>query len=450
MFETIITNGKLINPELKTITYGNIGISNGKITAITNSELVGKHIIDAKGLIVSPGFIDVHGHVDGNEYCSELSLRQGVTTTVGGNCGLSPIDINDFFEKQDKIGFSINQAEFIGHSFSLRREVGINDVYSAANSEELSKMKYLTEKALEEGACGISFGLDYAPGSSFQGVLELSKIAAKHNKLIAIHTRMFSEDDLDSLVEAIQISRVTGALVLISHFVYQYNEIMDKALALVDNAIKEGLNILIDSGMYTSWATSMGTATFSEEFIDKGVFDVGNMMVATGKYKGTHLNMELYRELRGKYPDECIIYHVDNHDNIYKALNKNYAMVSSDTGAYAKGEGHPQIAGTFPKFFKAMVRDRKDLSLIDAVSKVTYLPAKTIGLKKKGRLAEEMDADLVIFDIDKIRDTSNFPDVGPPDSYPEGIAHVLVNGVLALSNNQLKNSKAGRTIRLLK
>lgn len=448
MFDIIIKNGKIINPQLKIISYENIGISNGKIAAITNSELLGNHVIDAKGLIVSPGFIDVHGHVDGNEYCAELSLRQGVTTSVGGNCGLSPIDLNKFFEEQDKKGFPINQAEFIGHSFSLRRATGITDVYTAANNEELNKMKYLAEKALSEGACGISFGLDYAPGSSFQGVLSLSRIAAKHNKLIAIHTRMFSEEDLDSLVEAIHISRATGALVLISHFVYQYNQIMDRALELVDNAIKEGLNILVDSGMYTSWATSMGTATFSEEFIDKGIFDVKNMMVATGKYKGTHLNIELYRELRGKYPDECIIYHVDNPENTYKVLNKDYAMTSSDTGPYAKGEGHPQIAGTFPKFFKDMVRDRKDLNLVEAVRKVTYLPAKTIGLKRKGRLEEGMDADFVIFDIDKIQDTSDFPDIGQPDSYPEGINYVIVNGQIAVSNNELVNTKAGKTIRI--
>lgn len=449
MFDIIINNGKIIDPELKTITRGNIGISGGKIAAITCEKLTGNHIINALGMIVSPGFIDVHGHVDGDEYCGELSLKQGVTTTIGGNCGLSPVDMNVFFENQDKVGFPINQAELVGHSFSLRKEIGLNDVYSSASKKQISKMEYLTEKALSEGACGLSLGLDYAPGSSFEEVLALSRIAAKHKKLIAIHTRMFSAEDLDSLAEVIKISQATGTQVLISHFVYQYNAIMEKALAIVDNAIEEGLNIRIDSGMYTSWATGIGTATFSEEFIEKGIFDFNNMLVATGKYKGSHLNLELYTELRKKHPNECIIYNTGTDENIYSALEKKYAMPSSDTGAYAKGEGHPQIAGTFPRYFKNLVRDRKALSIVEAVRKATLLPAETIGLKTKGRLKKGMDADIVIFDIDTIADTADFPNVGIPDSVPEGVKHVIVNGSLAISGNKPLNLKLGKTLRIV-
>lgn len=448
MFDIVIENGIIADSEKKTLNKQNVGICNGKFTAITSEKLTGNKIIDASGLIVSPGFIDVHGHVDGNEYCSELSLRQGVTTTVGGNCGLSPIEMNVFFEEQDKKGFPINQAEYIGHSFSMRNAVGIQDVYSPANKSQISRMEYITEKALEEGACGLSFGLDYAPGSAFDGIIALSKIAVKHNKLVAIHTRMSSEDDLASLSEAINISKLTGASVLVSHFVYQYNQIMEKALSLVDKAIQDGLNIRIDSGMYTSWATSIGTATFSEDFINNGILALDRMLVASGKHKGRHLDMDLYKELRKGNPHECIIYLCSNEDNIYKALNKDYAMPSSDTGAYEKGEGHPQIAGTFPKFFKNMVRTRNEIDLAEAVRKSTLLPAETIGLKNKGRIREGMDADLVIFDINSIKDTSAFPDTGRPDSYPEGINYVIVNGQLAVSNNELVNTKAGKTIRL--
>ncbi len=138
-----------------------------------------KIIINAAGLIVCPGFIDIHGHVDGEDYCGELSVRQGVTTTVGGNCGLSPIDMNTFFENQDKKGFVINQAELVGHSFSMREAVGITDVYTPARTEQILKMQYLTEKALEEGACGLSLGLEYAPHSSMEEILAISLIAAK-------------------------------------------------------------------------------------------------------------------------------------------------------------------------------------------------------------------------------------------------------------------------------
>ena len=199
MFDIAINNGNLIDPELKTSFKGSLGIKDGRVAEITRGELVGEKTINAAGLIVCPGFIDVHGHIDGDDYCGELSLRQGVTTTVGGNCGLSPIDMKAFFENQDKKGFVINQAELVGHSFSLRKAVGITDVYSAASSEQISKMQYLTERALEEGACGVSLGLDYAPYSSSEEILALSKIAAKYNRPIPIHTRVFAEDDLTSL-----------------------------------------------------------------------------------------------------------------------------------------------------------------------------------------------------------------------------------------------------------
>ena len=447
MFDIVILNGILIDPELLTRCKGNLGITNGKIAAITINEIHGNQEFDATGKIVCPGFIDIHGHVDLDNYCAELSLRQGITTTVGGNCGLSPIDMKTFFENQDRKGFVINQAELVGHSFSLRKAVGITDVYSAASSEQISKMQYLTERALEEGACGVSLGLDYAPYSSQDEILALSKIAAKYNRPIPIHTRVFSKDDLNSLREAIQISRVTGSEVIISHFVYQYNGIMGKALELVDKAIEEGLKINIDSGMYTNWATSIGTATFSEENVEGGLLSLDKMLVATGKYKGERLNHKLYKELRASYPQECIIYFTGTDENVYMALNKSYAMPSSDTGAYKRGEGHPQIAGTFPRYFRYMVRERKEISLIEAISKATFLPAETMGLKQKGRIKKGSDGDIVIFDIDNIKDTADFLDVGIPDATPEGIKYVFVNGRLALTEGIIKDDKAGRILR---
>jgi len=447
MFDIVINNGNIIDPELRTSFKGSLGIKNGKLEEITTRELVGEKIIDAKGLIVSPGFIDVHGHVDGAGYCGELSLRQGVTTTIGGNCGLSPIDMKSFFENQDKEGFVINQAELVGHSFSLRKAVGITDVYSAASSEQISEMQYLTEKAMEEGACGLSLGLDYAPYSSSEEILALTKIASKYNRPIPIHTRLFSVDDLDSLREAINISRITGAEVIISHFVYQYNGVMSKALEIVDKAVQEGLHINIDSGMYTNWATSIGTATFSEENVEGGLLSLDKMLVATGKYKGERLNHKLYKQLRAGNPDECIIYFTGTDENVYMALNKSYAMPSSDTGSYKMGEGHPQIAGTFPRYFRYMVRERKEISLIEAIRKATFLPAKTMGLKQKGSIKKGLDADIVIFDIDNIKDTADFLDVGVPDANPEGIKYVFVNGCLALAEGIIKDNSAGRTIR---
>lgn len=127
MFDIVINNGLIIDPETRTRCVSNVGISNGKIAVITTDEIHGTQEFDASNRIVCPGFIDMHGHIDLDDYCGELSLRQGITTTVGGNCGLSPLDINSFFEAQEQEGFIINQAELFGHSISLRDAVGAID-----------------------------------------------------------------------------------------------------------------------------------------------------------------------------------------------------------------------------------------------------------------------------------------------------------------------------------
>jgi N-acyl-D-aspartate/D-glutamate deacylase len=283
MFDIVINHGLIIDPETKTRCISNVGIRNGKIAVITTEKISGTQEFDATDRIVSPGFIDIHGHVDLNDYCGELSLRQGITTTVGGNCGLSPLDINAFFAAQEKEGFVINQAEFIGHSMSLRESVGAIDPQKPATAEQLSRMEYLVEKAFEEGACGLSLGLAYAPGTSDAEILNLSKIAAKYGRIVAVDTRMLTGSDMYSLVEVISIARKTGVRIQVSHLVYQYGTgIMDEALAVIDKARASGIDIRFDSGMYTQWATHIGAVLFDEEYMECNDWNLEDILVITG------------------------------------------------------------------------------------------------------------------------------------------------------------------------
>lgn len=448
LFDIVIQNGILIDPEKLTRTYGNIGLSDGKISVITNSEIQGKQEIDAAHKIVCPGFIDIHGHVDLDPYCGELSLRQGITTTIGGNCGLSPLDINSFFQTQDEEGFIINQAEMIGHSMSLRQSVGAIDPLKPATPEQLVKMEYCVEKAFEEGACGLSLGLAYAPGSSHDEVFRLSKLAARYGRIISVDTRMMTSIDMYSLVEAISIAKQTGARVQVSHLVYQYgNGVMAEALALIDKARYEGVDIRFDSGMYTEWATHIGAVLFSEESLQLNDWKLEDILVITGKYKGQRLNQAIYDDLRKNDPKASVVVFTGIEEEIYMALNHPYAMPSTDTGAYAPGEGHPQIAGSFPKYFRKLVKERYELNLMEAVRKVTLLPAETLGFHTKGRLQEGMDGDLVVMDIHKLNDKADF---SLPDAFPEGIEYVLVNGKIALAGGNVKNKKAGQAVRCTK
>ncbi|WPC43004.1 N-acyl-D-amino-acid deacylase family protein [Clostridium sp. JS66] len=440
IYDLLIKNGTLIDPESNTMIHGNVGINECKIAIITKENICGKREIDAQGYIVCPGFIDIHGHIDGHRECGELSVFQGVTTTIGGNCGFSPEDLKKFFVEQDKKGFPINQAQFIGH-FNLRNNVGLTNPYIAATDFQIKCMENIERKLFEEGAIGLSFGLEYAPGASFEEVIALSSIAAKYKKLVAIHTRLDGPDDLDSLKEAVKIAEITGAAVQISHFVYQYGTgIMTEALEIVDDARKNGLNVWVDSGMYTDFATSIGTSVFDEDHIKKFNWKFNDMLVSTGKYKGERLTEKLYKELRDNYKNETIVCFTGVEDEIYEVLLKDYVMLSSDIGPSPSGnrsEGHPQNAGTFPRFFRKMVREQKSISLIKAIEKCTLLPAKVLGLTSKGRLKEGLDADIVIFDIETISDKSDFLGKGKPDAKPEGIHYVIVNGTIVVEDGDI-------------
>lgn len=445
-FDLVIKNGTLVDPEKGTISYGNIGIINNRISKITSDEICGKSEINADGFTVCPGFIDVHSHLDGCMETARLSALQGITTSIGGNCGISPVNIKKFLEEQDEKGFLINQAELIG-AVSLREAVGVTDPYVAADNDQIGKICSLVKKAFEDGAMGLSLGIEYSPGCCFHELEAISYIASDYNRIIAVHTNIEGPKDLSSLIQMIDLAKKTGAHVLISHFVYQYGTgIMTEALELVDKARKDGIRVSVDSGMYTDFSTSIGSAVYDEAHMKGFCWKYEDLLAASGKYKGRRLNEEMYNELRTCLPDEAVICFTGVEEEIYEALNKNYVMPSTDTGQDPKS--HPQNIGTFPRFFRKMVRERKELSLPDAIKRCTLLPAETFRLKYKGRLSEGADADIVIFDIDKIMDRAWFPSIGEPDAAPLGINYVIVNGKIVVKEGSLvDNVLPGKTLR---
>lgn len=448
MYDVVIKGGMVVDTKRCTCRIGNVGITADKITYTGNDEITGHREIDAAGKYVCPGFIDVHSHVDGDDYAGMLSACQGITTTVGGNCGLSPVDMPEWFESQDG-GFFMNQLMFVGHSFSLREAVGLTDPYMPADDRQIEQMEMLAAKALENGACGISFGLDYSPGASLKEVRRLCQVCAKYQKVAAVHTRLFTDKDLNSLYEMINVAKSTGVRLLISHFVYQYgNGSMREALDIVERARLEGIDVWIDSGMYTDWSTYIGTESYSPDVIRDNGYVLGDFIVADGAFAGRRMNQEIYTYLRAHAPEVSVICFTGKKEEIYMALNQPYAMPSTDAGAYAKGEGHPQIAGTYPKFFTEMVRERRDLDMATAVYKASALPAKLFGLENKGCIAPDMDADIVIVDLDRLKDRAAFPHIGAPDAAPEGIDTVIVSGGIVVDDGVFTHTKSGRCMKI--
>ena len=444
-----ICKGTVIDPQKKERFAADILLRNGKIAAIgapgSMAVPADAQIVDASGMLVCPGFIDPHGHIDGHLYTGELSLLQGITTSVGGNCGFSPVDMERFFDEQK--AFPIHQAELIGMC-ALREAAGMNDPFQPANETQIDRMVELCHRALESGAAGVSLGPAYTPGSSIMEMQALCREAKRFGRPVSIDTRMNSMTDLDSLQEAIDLSDATGCRMIVSHFVYQYGVgVEDEALAMIERARSRGIDMQLDSGMYKDWCSSIGAALFEPGIMRANGIELEHLRMITGDHIGMVPDEALYLHLREQHPADAVAVFTGKQDAVYTIARWRDTMISTDNGSYKPGEGHPQIAGSFPRFLREMVRERGELTWEDAIRHITLLPAQVFGFKQKGRMQMGCDADLVIFDPDTIADGADFPGMGSPNAANRGISCVIVGGEIAAADGKATGMLSGQPIR---
>lgn len=446
MLKLFISGGTVIDPQALTKRRADVLLEDGRIAAVGEmSAPQDAQVIDATGLYVCPGFVDPHGHIDGHVYTGELSLLQGITTSVGGNCGFSPLDLPQFFDANN--AFPIHQAEMVGMC-ALREAAGVLDPFQAAGETQIDRMTGMADQALSDGACGVSLGPAYTPGASVLEMQMLCRVARAHGKPVSIDTHMNSMTDLDSLQVAIDLAAHTGCRMIVSHFVYQYGVgVEDEALAMIDRARGMGVDIVFDSGMYKDWCSSIGAALFEPGIMRANGIELSHLRVITGEHIGAVPDQALYAHLRACHPHDAISVNTGEQRAVYVIARHPLCMISTDTGAYLPGEGHPQIAGSFPRFLREMVRERAELSWEEAVAHATILPASTLGFAHKGRMRPGCDADLVLFDPETIADRADFPGMGSPNAAPEGIAYVIVGGEIAAQNGKTTGVMAGRALR---
>lgn len=447
MSKLFISGGTVIDPETLSRFQADVLCEDGRIAAVQPAQSGAPkdaRVIDASGCFVCPGFIDPHGHIDGCKYTGTLSLLQGITTTVGGNCGFSPLDIDAFLRSQT--AFPIHQAEMIGLC-ALREAAGVTDLFAPAKRAQVHTMEALCERALQSGAAGVSLGPGYAPGTSLEEMEALCTMARRYGRPAAIDTRMFAMTDLNSLSEAIELAEVTGCRMIVSHFEYQYGVGVEyKALEMLELARARGVDMRLDSGMYKDWCSSIGSALFEPVTMRDNGIELRHLRVITGEHIGLVPDQALYEHLRAAHPCDAVVVNTGSEEAVYTIQRYPMTMVSTDTGSYAPGEGHPQIAGSFPRYLRKMVIERGELSWEQAIAHTTLLPAQTMGLGRKGRIRAGMDADLLVFDPETICDLADFPGLGRPDAAPEGIRFVIVSGEIAAENGRATGVMAGKTL----
>jgi N-acyl-D-amino-acid deacylase len=447
-FDLVIKNGRVVDVVRETITWQNIGIKDGKIARLTDENMSGKKVIDAKGHLISPGFIDFHSHIDGNEFSAICMAMQGGTTTLGGERELRSNNISRVEE-----GFIINQGFFISQSFVLRHAVGIEDPKRPATRDEIQAMVALARTFLENGAFGISFALELIPGTSFDELLAIAKVAKEFERPIIVHIRKDGEEGLKYFEEIISVAKLTGVSVQILQLMYMVGigGVMEAALKIIEDARAQGLDIMADSGVYYAYTACIGTGIFEpgweNEYKNTSIED---LVISSGIHVGEHCTKELFDVMRKDFPQTLVSVFVCDEEAIPVALVKDYVFVSTNAaeGPHYPGVGAPEVSGTFPRLLGHFVREKKTLTLMEAIKKITIYPATRFGLKDIGYIGEGANADLVIFDEDTIIDQSDYVNRGDPNKPPIGISYVIVNGQIVVEHGKLnKNKKPGRFIR---
>lgn len=448
--ELAINNGFLIDPKNRINSKLNIVINNGKISELTQEKLSAEINIDASGMVVTPGFIDAHMHegdYDKTKDCFdtgifECMLRMGVTTAIGGNCGVGPEEPLEYLAYADRLGLPVNLALLVPHD-TLRKKVKAADKYLPVGIEAAYAMKQQAEEWLNKGCIGISFGIRYIPGIGRDELHIVSEAALKSRKTIAAHIRDDASRVLPSIAELAEISGRFGVPVQVSHIgsMGGYGQ-MDDVLSLMDSYRSRGMDISADCYPYTAFSTCIGETTYDEGFLERYGTDYESIEIAEGPHRGKRCSRELFEKLRTEAPNTITIGHVMKASDVEKALVHPGVLIGSD-GFMHNGEGHPRAAGTFPRVLSEYVRKRRLMSLQEAISKMTWKTAERFGIPG-GELSVGSAADMVIFRPEKIEDMATFEN---PTAAPVGIEYVLINGRVAAIGGEITSLSLGKAIR---
>jgi N-acyl-D-amino-acid deacylase len=472
---------------------------NNKIAAIGNlKNWKATKEVDAKGLIVAPGFIDVHAHIEGGEARNPLAtnfIYDGVTTVVTGNCGGSSDNMKSYFNYIDSLGISINVAALIGHN-SIRKQV-MGSANRHATEQELQKMEFITAKAMQEGAVGMSTGLIYIPGTyaPTEEVVRLAKVISSNGGVYASHIRNEEDNVAEAVKEAIAIGREAKLPVEISHFKVNGQNNWGRSnetLNLVIAARKEGIDVTIDQYPYTASSTNLGillpdwvladgqdsilkrlknpsirakVKAHSMDMIKRrGLTHFDYAYVANFKADSTYngKNIREINALRGN-KDEAIfeaetivqmiekggaqmVYHGMGDNDVKNIMAYPFNMAASDAGIAVIGQNrpHPRAYGTNARVLGKYVREEKVMSWEEAIRRMTSLPANKFNLKQRGLIQEGYIADLVVFDENEVIDMATFDN---PHQFSKGFKYVFVNGAMTIENGVHNGARKGIAIR---
>ncbi len=494
--DLVLQGGKIVDGAGNPWYYGDVGIRDGRIEAIGRLDAVESVArIDVAGLVVSPGFIDPHTHADRDlrqlPHCQNY-LHQGVTTVVGGNCGDSLYPIGETLDSLRALPLGINFAQLLGHGTVRQQVMGMAD--RPATGQELSAMADLVAQGMAQGALGMSTGLRYAPGcyAQLEEVVELSRVVARFGGVYTTHVRDDSGDSVGlvpATEEAIAVARRSRVPVQISHLKATGRDEWGKApllVGMIEDARREGLDVTFDQYPYAAtggrlsgtlpprWALEGGHEKFKERFRDPAIQQriregtmanvdrrggpdaifvarfapdpglEGKSLALIGEGMGLDA-VDAGLEMLSVSDGYIVVFSLKDGD-VDHIAGSPLGMVGSDGNLadFGVGTPHPRCYGTFPRFLARFVREKRLLTLEEAVRRMTSAPANRMRLGPRGLLKEGMIADITVFDPEAIADRATFDE---PHQHPVGVEYVIVNGQVALENGKSRGVSPGHVIR---
>jgi N-acyl-D-aspartate/D-glutamate deacylase len=442
-FDLVILNGRVIDPESKSDSIRNLGISNGTIKAISTNNLQGRTVIDARGLVVSPGFIDLHQHGQDEEN-NRFKAMDGVTSALELEVGTAYVDAWYALRAQKSL---INYGVSVGHIGARMKAMqeGIGFLPSgpaahrAATEAEILEMKQTLEQGLKQGAVAVGFGIQYTPNASRWEILEMFRVAERSGASCHVHMRHAGVKEPGSAVQALEeliaAAAITGAPLHVVHIQSTGGPATPKLLQMISEAKSRKLDVTTECYPYIAGMTDIKSALFDEGWQEVFGIDYKDLQWAATGERLTKDTFDEYRKTGG-----MVAVFSMTEDIVTTAIKSPLTMIASD-GILDRGKGHPRTAGTYSRILGNYVREQHALTLMDAVTKMTLMPAQRLerrvpSMRNKGRIKVGADADLTIFDPQRIIDKSTFQE---PAKYSEGIRFVLVNGVPVVKDGQLQS-----------
>jgi N-acyl-D-aspartate/D-glutamate deacylase len=445
LFDTAILHGRVMDPETGYDQVAHIGIEGGKVKLITTRQIRGRQEIDARGRVVAPGFIDILSYAP-NPYGIWYKIADGVTTNLGMH-GLG-VDAAEWFTYWEKVGSPAHFGGAFSYNFARSREA--YGIYRPATPGQIERLTALAEKGLNDGWIGIDMSLEYMPGTSYAEVQAMAKLAARYGVPLFFHGRYSDMEppgtNVDTLNEILQAAKETGAAVHVEHITSTGGTFsMERSLGLLQQARSEGVDITACAYPYNFWGTYLASARFDPGWQERFRISYGDLEIAG---TGERLTAESFQRYRQQ--NKLAVAYAIPEGDVREALRSPFVMIGSDAILEPGNNNHPRSTGTFARVLGKYVREEQVLTLMEALAKMTILPAKRLekqapALRTKGRLQVGSDADITIFDPHTVADRSTVRD---PDQYSAGMDWVLVEGTVVKDPSGLRRDvRPGRPIK---